>query len=304
MIYTVTLNPSIDYMIRVNSFKSGQINRAVSEMLVPGGKGINVSFVLNNLGHVSVAMGFVAGFTGMEIADRVREKGINTDFIVLEEGNSRINVKLKSEEETEINGIGPSIREKDVQKLFDKIDQLNEDAILILSGSVPIILPSDIYQQILSRLQGKNVRTVVDTSGAPLVKSLAYHPFLVKPNNHELSDIFETEINSKEEAVEYAEKLQQMGATNVLVSMASEGAVLVTEKHDVYMMDAPKGNVMNSVGAGDSMVAGFVAGFLESNGDYLYAFRKGVCAGSASAFSLELATKEEVEALMDQVTIL
>lgn len=298
MIYTVTFNPCLDYVVNVDTLTLGAVNRASRETVMAGGKGVNVSIVLKNLGHASCAWGFLAGFTGDEIARRLRDMGIDTDFISVREGMSRINVKVKAAEETEINGIGPAITEADVEALYAKIDQLTADDILIVSGSVPATMPGDIYERILARLDGRGVRIVVDATRDLLVNVLPYHPFLIKPNNHELGEIFDVVLTTREDVVPYAKKLQERGARNVLVSMAGEGAVLVTEDGDVIESPSPKGTVVNSVGAGDSMVAGFVAGYLESDGSYEQAFRMGVCAGSASAFSLGLATRDQVEELL------
>lgn len=298
MIYTVTFNPCLDYVVNVDTLTLGAVNRASRETVMAGGKGVNVSIVLKNLGHASCAWGFLAGFTGDEIARRLRDMGIDTDFISVREGMSRINVKVKAAEETEINGIGPAITEADVEALYAKIDQLTADDILIVSGSVPSTMPGDIYERILARLDGRGVRIVVDATRDLLVNVLPYHPFLIKPNNHELGEIFDVVLTTREDVVPYAKKLQEQGARNVLVSMAGEGAVLVTEDGDVIESPSPKGTVVNSVGAGDSMVAGFVAGYLESDGSYEQAFRMGVCTGSASAFSLGLATRDQVEELL------
>ena len=298
MIYTVTFNPCLDYVVNVDTLTLGAVNRASRETVMAGGKGVNVSIVLKNLGHASCAWGFLAGFTGDEIARRLRDMGIDTDFISVREGMSRINVKVKAAEETEINGIGPAITEADVEALYAKIDQLTADDILIVSGSVPATMPGDIYERILARLDGRGVRIVVDATRDLLVNVLPYHPFLIKPNNHELGEIFDVVLTAREDVVPYAKKLQERGARNVLVSMAGEGAVLVTEDGDVIESPSPKGTVVNSVGAGDSMVAGFVAGYLESDGSYEQAFRMGVCTGSASAFSLGLATRDQVEELL------
>lgn len=298
MIYTVTFNPCLDYVVNVDTLTLGAVNRASRETVMAGGKGVNVSIVLKNLGHASCAWGFLAGFTGDEIARRLCDMGIDTDFISVREGMSRINVKVKAAEETEINGIGPAITEADVEALYAKIDQLTADDILIVSGSVPATMPGDIYERILARLDGRGVRIVVDATRDLLVNVLPYHPFLIKPNNHELGEIFDVVLTTREDVVPYAKKLQEQGARNVLVSMAGEGAVLVTEDGDVIENPSPKGTVVNSVGAGDSMVAGFVAGYLESDGSYEQAFRMGVCTGSASAFSLGLATRDQMEELL------
>ena len=293
MIYTVTFNPSLDYIVSVENFQLGLTNRTSSEMLLPGGKGINVSTVLMNLGIESTALGFTAGFTGDEIIRRLEEMGVRNGFIQVGEGFSRINLKLKSIDGTEINGQGPAVGEAEIAQLMQQLDQLNAGDILVLAGSVPASIPDSIYRDIMERLSGRGIEFVVDATKDLLLNVLEFHPFLIKPNNHELGDIFHAEIRSKEEAVPYAEKLQEMGARNVLVSMAGEGAMILTETKEFYQLDAPKGTLINAVGAGDSMVAGFIGGWEEKK-DYLHAFKMGVSAGSASAFSELLATKEEI----------
>lgn len=298
LIYTVTFNPSLDYIIRVDDFRIGEVNRTSYEKILPGGKGINVSIVLKNLGHESTALGFAAGFTGREIERRLAEYGVKPDFIPLEEGFSRINVKMKSKEESEINGQGPKITEAAIGALFEKLDAMNGDDILVISGSIPNTLPSDMYERILARYQEKKIPVVVDATRDLLTRVLKFHPFLIKPNNHELGEIFGVELKTQEEVIPYAKKLQETGARNVLISMAGEGAVFISEKGDELRSGAPKGKVVNSVGAGDSMVAGFLAGYLETSGDYRTAFRMGLSAGSSSAFSEELATRKEVEELL------
>ena len=298
MIYTVTFNPCLDYVVGVDNLTLGAVNRVSTEAVMAGGKGINVSIVLKNLGHPSCALGFLAGFTGDEIARRLRLQGVDTDFIEVSRGMSRINVKVKSAEETEINGIGPDIAPSDIEALYAKLDALTSDDILVISGSVPAALPGDIYERIMERLEGRGIRIVVDATRDLLMNVLAFHPFLIKPNNHELGEIFGVELKARKDVVPYAKKLQELGARNVLVSMAGEGAVLVAENGDVIESPSPKGTVVNSVGAGDSMVAGFIAGYLESDGNYEQAFRMGVCVGSASAFSLGLAERDQVEELL------
>lgn len=298
MIYTVTFNPSIDYIVRMPRLEPGTINRVTYEDILPGGKGINVSIVLSNLGHESCALGFVAGFTGAEIIRLMQTSGAKSDFIHVAEGMSRINMKIKAAEETEINGIGPKILESDIDALYARLDALQRGDTLVIAGSVPSMLPSDMYERIMDRLDRRGIDIVVDAERDLLVKVLRYHPFLIKPNNHELGAIFGVELSTRDEVVPYARKLQEKGARNVLVSMAGEGAVLVPESGDVIMSEAPKGTVVNSVGAGDSMVAGFLAGYQESDGDCATAFKMGVATGSASAFSAKLATRPEVEALL------
>lgn len=300
MIYTVTFSPCLDYAVWVDELKLGEVNRVEREHMLPGGKGINVSIVLKNLGFESTALGFIAGFTGNEIEKQVKELGCSCDFIHIEQGNSRINIKLKSKEETDINGIGPMIETKHMDQLFDQLDQLNEEDILVLAGSIPNSVSASIYYEIMERLQDKKVKVVVDATKELLVNVLAKHPFLIKPNNHELGEIFGIELKSNEEIIQYAKKLQEKGARNVLISMAGDGAIFLSEDGDIIESKAPKGKVVNSVGAGDSMVAGFLAGFLEQK-NYEHAFKMGVATGSASAFSKQLATKEEVLALLKTI---
>jgi len=300
MIYTVTFSPCLDYAVWVEELKLGEVNRVEREHMLPGGKGINVSIVLKNLGFKSTALGFVAGFTGEEIEKQVKQIGCNSDFIHIEQGNSRINIKLKSKEETDINGIGPVIEKRHIDKLFEQLDQLKEEDILVLAGSIPNGVSSSIYYEIMERLQEKKVRVVVDATKDLLVNVLAKHPFLIKPNNHELGEIFGIELKSNEEIIHYAKKLQEKGARNVLISMAGDGAIFLSESGDVIESKAPKGKVVNSVGAGDSMVAGFLAGYLEQE-NYEHAFKMGVATGSASAFSKQLATREEVLALLKTI---
>ncbi len=297
MIYTLTFNPSLDYILTVPHFTCGMVNRTTEEILFPGGKGINVSMVLKNLGFESTALGYLAGFTGDKLRELLEEKGIQTEFLSVKEGMTRINVKLRSDQETEINGQGPVIGKKDIEKLYTRLDQLNEDDILVMAGSIPDVMPGTMYMDIMKRLEKKQLRIVVDATKDLLVNVLQYHPFLIKPNNHELGEIFHTQIMEKEDVIFYAKQLQEKGAENVLVSMAGDGAVLAAKDGSVYQSEAPKGRVINSVGAGDSMVAGFLAGYLEYK-DYEKAFQMGLYTGSASAFSNELATKKEVFDLM------
>lgn len=301
MIYTVTFNPSLDYIVSVENFQLGITNRTSSELMLPGGKGINVSTVLMNLGIENKALGFVAGFVGDEIIRRLEEMGVQNGFIRIAEGVSRINLKLKSIDGTEINGQGPVISPEHVEELMKQLDRLGEGDVLFLSGSIPSSMPDDAYQKIMERLDGRGVQIVVDATKDLLLNVLEYHPFLIKPNNHELGELFGVELKTREEVIPYAKKLQEKGAVNVLVSMAGEGAVLIDANEDVYMAPAPKGTLVNGVGAGDSMVAGFMAGWLEKQ-DYEHAFCMGVSAGSASAFSEHLATKAEIEAVYQQVT--
>ncbi|RHR30861.1 1-phosphofructokinase [Clostridium sp. AF19-22AC] len=296
MIYTVTFNPSLDYIVSVEDFRLGLTNRTSSELILPGGKGINVSTVLGNLGIESTALGFVAGFTGAEICKETEAAGIRSDFIQIEEGISRINLKLKSIDGTEINGQGPDISEEKVSMLMEKLDALEAEDVLVLAGSIPASMPDDIYQKIMERLKGRGVRIVVDATKDLLLNVLDYQPFLIKPNNHELGEIFGVDLSTRDEVIPYGRKMQEKGARNVLISMAGEGAVLVAEDGQVYTSPAPKGTLVNGVGAGDSMVAGFLAGWLKQR-DYEYAFHMGIAAGSASAFSEYLATRSEIEAV-------
>lgn len=296
MIYTVTFNPSLDYIVSMDGFEMGMTNRTTGEQIFPGGKGINVSIVLNNLGIENTALGFTAGFTGDQIEREVQKMGLFTDFIHIDKGFSRINVKLKDYDGTEINGMGPDIDQVHVNELFGKLDQLKANDVLVLAGSIPKSMPDFIYSDILERLQKKGVLFVVDATKDLLLNVLQYKPFLIKPNNHELGEIFQVTLNTREEVVPYAKKLQEKGARNVMVSMAGQGAVLADELGAVHMLAAPKGRLINAVGAGDSMVAGFVAGWTMRQ-DYEYAFRMGISAGSASAFSELLATRQEIERL-------
>lgn len=299
MIYTLTFNPSLDYIVTVPEFTCGVVNRTSREVIFPGGKGINVSMVLGNLGFENTALGFLAGFTGEELKRLVEEKGIHAEFIPVEQGMTRINVKLRSNRETEINGQGPAIGKADIQKLYERLDALRDGDILVMAGSIPDVMPETMYMDIMEYLKEKNLRVVVDATKDLLVNVLRYKPFLIKPNNHEMGEIFRVTISEKADVIKYAEKLQEQGARNVLVSMAGDGAVLLAEDGTVYQAEAPKGRVVNSVGAGDSMVAGFLAGYLE-HGTYEKAFRMGVCTGSASAFSEELATRDEVLELLEK----
>lgn len=301
MIYTVTFNPSLDYIASVEHFALGRVNRTVNELLLPGGKGINVSIVLHNLGMESTALGFVAGFTGEEIQKRVLQHEINPRFVSVKEGISRINVKLRSDEESEINGMGPNIDEEALAAFWQQINALKAGDILVLAGSIPASLPTTIYRDIMEVLKEKEIQIVVDATRDLLRNVLEYKPFLIKPNHYELAEIFGLdELKDKNDVAVYGKKLQDMGARNVLVSMAGEGAVLVAENGQVFKAKAPKGKVVNSVGAGDSMVAGFLYGYLTSH-SYEEAFRYGVCTGSASAFSDRLATKTEVLELLGQM---
>lgn len=297
MVYTVTFNPAIDYVIRMGEVRLGATNRSEGEEMYFGGKGINVSIVLRELGIDSKALGFTAGFTGEAIEKGLTDMGIDTDFVRLEKGNSRINVKIKSKEETELNGQGPDIGDKAIAALFEKLDRLVDGDSLILAGSIPASLPSDIYERILERLSGKNINVVVDATKDLLLNVLKYKPFLIKPNNHELGEMFGMELKTDEDIEKYARRLQDMGAVNVLISMAGDGAMLIDEFGKTHRCGVCKGTVRNSVGAGDSMVAGFLAGSL--NGDYEYALKLGTAAGGATAFSDGLATNDKISELME-----
>ena len=299
MIYTVTFNPAIDYVVHTDEMKVGCVNRSQSEQVYFGGKGINVSMVLSELDIKSKALGFVAGFTGKAIERGVQEKGVETDFVHLNDGFSRINVKIKADKETDLNGQGPKIGDEAIELLYEKLDSLKDGDTLVLAGSIPNTLPSDIYEKILARLSDRKIKAVVDATNQLLMNVIKYKPFLVKPNNFELGEMFGVELKTKEEIVEYAKKLKDMGAVNGLVSMAGDGAVLVDEYGKVHTCGACRGQVINSVGAGDSMVAGFIAG--SESGDYDYALKLGTAAGGATAFSDGLAEKEEIHKLLRQM---
>ena len=298
MIYTVTFNPSLDYVVSLDGFALGRTNRTVEERLFPGGKGINVSLVLRELGLESTALGFTAGFVGQEIERRLEELGLRCDFIPLSSGCSRINVKLKDFNGTEINGMGPEIGTKEWERLSGRLEALGQGDVLVLAGSIPRSLPPTVYGDILGRLSGRGVLTAVDADGSLLTEALAHQPFLVKPNHHELGGTFGVEIRSREEALSYAKRLQTMGAKNVLVSMAGEGAVLADQNGESHQLPAPEGRLVNAVGAGDSMVAGFLAGWLRT-GDFGCALRMGLSAGSATAFSGGLAAGDRIQAVYE-----
>jgi len=299
MVYTVTFNPAVDYVVHTDKMKNGSVNRASSEEIYFGGKGINVSLVLNELGIPSKALGFVAGFTGKAIEEGIAEKGIETDFVHLNKGFSRINVKIKSDEETELNGQGPEIGEDALKELFAKLSELKDGDTIVLAGSIPDTLPSDIYERILESLSDRQIKTVVDATKDLLMNVLKYKPFLIKPNNHELGEMFGVTLKTNEEIAEYAGKLKAMGARNVLVSMAGDGALLLDENGKAHICGVCKGTVRNSVGAGDSMVAGFIAG--SGEGDYEYALRLGTATGGATAFSDGLAKKDDIYRLLEQL---
>lgn len=298
MVYTVTFNPALDYIVRVRDFRTGETNRTESDELQWGGKGINVSTVLRNLGVENAALGFLAGFTGRALDQGLRDAGIRTDFIWLEEGLTRVNVKIKADQETEINGAGPAIPAAALEELFAKLDRLRSGDVLVLAGSIPASLPDDIYQRILARLANREILTAVDATGRLLRAVLPYRPFLIKPNRAELGELFGRALNGDAEIEDCARRLQKEGARNVLVSMAGDGSLLLDETGSVHRLGVPAGTVCNSVGAGDSMVAGFLAGWLE-HGDYTLAHRLGTAAGAATAFSERLAEKAQVLALLE-----
>lgn len=302
MIYTVTLNPSIDYVVKLNNLSTGDINRSSEEYVYPGGKGINVSLILKELGYKSNALGFISGFTGQYIESILNERGLNSDFIKLENGFTRINVKIKSSEETEINGQGPNISSEKLDKLYEKIESLNEDDILVLAGSIPSTLDEKLYQNIMARIENKGIKVVVDATKNLLLNVLKYKPFLIKPNNIELEEMFNVKLETTEDIVLYANKLKEMGAKNVLVSMGKDGALLVTEDNKVLKSSVAKGEVKNSVGAGDSMVGGFIAGYLK-NKSYEEALKLGAASGSATAFSYDLADSNFINELLEQINI-
>ncbi len=301
MIYTVTLNPSLDYIVSVENFRLGYTNRTVSELMFPGGKGINVSIVLRNLNFESTALGFAAGFTGDEIVRRLEELGIRTDFVRLAAGTSRINFKLRSIEGTEVNGRGPEPEMRHVEMLMAQLEQMKDGDILFLSGSIPSSLPDSIYRDMMERVKDRKIQVAVDAGNELLRNTLEYRPMLFKPNHHELGEMFGREFSTGEEIISYGRKLREMGARNVLVSMAGDGAVLLAEDGSAYIAPAPEGKLKNSVGSGDAMVAGFMAGWTQRR-DYRHAFHMGIAAGSASAFSEHFATGEEIRKVYERVT--
>lgn len=301
MIYTVTLNPSIDYIVRLDKLTSGITNRTIEEEYYYGGKGINVSCVLAELGLESTAFGFVAGFTGDAIEKGIRNDKIITDFIKLKQGISRINIKIKAGEETEINCQGPHIDESELERLLAKIDRITDGDTIVIAGNIPNTMPDDVYERILKRLSQKNVRIVVDATRKLLLNSLKHKPFLIKPNKQELSEIFDVEINTEDDIEKYAKELQKMGAQNVLISLGGKGAMLIDEFGKKHKAGVLNEKVINTVGSGDSMVAGFIAG-CEKERDYSYALKLGSVCGNATAFLSGLATKEKINELLKKFT--
>lgn len=300
MIYTITFNPALDYTLKVSNFKIGDINRTITEKILPGGKGLNVSIVLKNLGVENTALGFIGGFTGKELKRKIEEKGIKTDFIEIENGITRINVKISSKSETAINGNGPQITEREIQLLLEKLQQINKNDIVILAGNIPKNIKNNIYEEICMILEKKGITYVVDATKELLLNILKYKPFLIKPNKEELEETFGVKIKSEEQIIIYATKMKELGAQNVLVSLGGKGAILVSENGTIYNKCAPKGEVVSTVGAGDSMVAGFIVGYLK-NHNYEEALKMGIASGSASTFSEDLATKEDVEQILKQI---
>ena len=305
MIYTITFNPALDYITQVENFKTGEINRTKTETILPGGKGLNVSIVLKNLGIENTALGFVAGFTGEELIKKLEAQGVKTDFVKVKEGITRINVKISSlnnnkVEETALNGMGPQITKENIDELLKKISNMIASDFVILSGNIPKNLENNIYEKICKILKEKGITFIVDYTQDLLINVLKYNPFLIKPNKEELEETVKCNIHTKEDIINSAKTLQEMGAQNVLVSLGNDGAILITKEGETYFSEAPKGQVINTVGAGDSMVAGFLAGYYKTK-DYEYALKMGVSAGSASAFSVNLATKEEVDSIFNQL---
>lgn len=297
MIYTVTFNPALDYLMYVSELQSEDINRTEKEQLFYGGKGINVSVILTRLGVKNKALGFLAGFSGHQLEDMLNADSIENDFVYLKKGYTRINVKIKSKKETDINACGPEITADDIQELFKKIENLEKDDCLVLAGSIPKSLPDNIYEKILDKLNGKGIDFVVDATGDLLKNVLKYKPFMIKPNHHELGEIFSTEIKTLDEIKKYGKMLQDMGARNVLISRGKDGAALLDENGEIHTMGNVPGKIVSSVGCGDSMVAGFLAGYYQTK-DYAYALKLGSACGNATAFSSSLATKDEIEKML------
>ena len=305
MIYTITFNPALDYIAQVENFKIGEINRTKTETILPGGKGLNVSIVLKNLGIENTALGFISGFTGEELKRKIEAQGVKTDFVKVKEGITRINLKISSineekVEETALNGVGPLITEDDIETLMEKLQKMSTEDLVILSGSIPKNIDNTIYEKICKKLNEKGITFIVDSTQELLMNILKYHPFLIKPNKEELEETLNCKISTKEDIIYATKKLKKLGAQNVLVSLGNDGALLLTKEDKIYYSKAPKGQVVNTVGAGDSMVAGFLAGYYQTK-DYEYALKTGVATGSASAFSTQLATKEEVDVLLKQL---
>ena len=305
MIYTITFNPALDYITQVENFKIGEINRTKTETILPGGKGLNVSIVLKNLGIENTALGFISGFTGEELKRKMEAQGVKTDFVKVKEGITRINVKIssmneKKVEETALNGVGPLITENDIEVLMEKLQKMSTNDLVILSGSIPKNIDNTIYEKICKNLNEKGITFIVDSTQELLMNVLKYHPFLIKPNKDELEETLNCKISTKEDIIQSAKELKKLGAQNVLVSLGNDGALLLTKEDKTYYSKAPKGQVVNTVGSGDSMVAGFLAGYYQTK-DYEVALKTGVATGSASAFSTRLATKEDVELLLSQL---
>lgn len=294
MVYTVTLNPALDYVMKLKALRTDDINRTDGEEIYYGGKGINVSVILTQLGIPNTALGFLGGFTGKKLEEMLKNDNVSCDFNYLKNGDTRINVKIKADKEIDLNACGPEITKEDMQSFLKKLDSIKSGDYLILAGSIPNTLPDDIYEQILERVGDRNINCVVDATGDLLKNVLKYKPFLIKPNHHELGDLFSVQIKSDDDIVKYSKKLQEMGAKNVLVSMAKDGAMLTDENGCVHKIGNAKGKLINSVGCGDSMVAGFTAGYIKT-ADYSYALRLGSACGNATAFSEKLATREEIE---------
>ncbi|MGL5260505.1 MAG: 1-phosphofructokinase [Lachnospiraceae bacterium] len=297
MIYTVTLNPSLDHVLVVKDYEEGTINQIGAEYYIPGGKGINVSSVCKNLGVETIALGFIAGFSGMEIKRLLDARQILNDFILIDSGNSRLNVKILSQKETQINGEGPFIQQAYIDRLLEKLSKLTDNDVLVLSGSIPPGVPNTIYRDIMKMLASKNITIFLDAIKEEMWEAISMKPFCIKPNKEELGDLFGVTIKNRQDCIFYGKKLREAGARNVLISLGEDGAILLKESEEVAILDAPTGKVVHTVGAGDSMVAGFLCGYLEKK-DMDYAFKLSVCAGSASSFSQELAPKETVDNLL------